>query len=155
MGVLFLDAGPVITLTMSRLSWILPELKKRTNHTFYITPAVQKELVERPLTVRRFGFEALQVMKMIREGTLQVYATVSSNKVREYQQLANTSFSIQNNFMEVLQSGEMESVTCALETGASVVMDERTLRLFIENRQEMKKLLEHRFQKKFPWIRPP
>lgn len=145
---LFFDAGPIISLVVSRLSWILPELKKKYSGNFYITPAVQRELVERPLAVRRFEFEALQVMKLIREGTLQLYSQVPLEKVSELQQLANSSFSIENRTMEIIQSGEIESVASALQMNdATVVMDERTLRLFIENRQEMKKLLEHRFQK--------
>ena len=50
--------------------------------------------------------------------------------------------------MEVVQSGEIESVVCALQAGAeAMVMDERTMRLFIENNKEMKALLERRFQK--------
>ena len=50
--------------------------------------------------------------------------------------------------MEVVQSGEIESVICALKAGAeAMVMDERTMRLFIENNKEMKALLERRFQK--------
>ncbi|MEK6950486.1 MAG: hypothetical protein AABX13_02065 [Nanoarchaeota archaeon] len=145
--VLFFDAGPVISLVMSRLMWLLPELKKRFNGKFYLTPAVQRELVERPLTVRRFEFEALQVMKLIREGTLEIYTNVPQKKVGELQALANNSFQLNGQAMEILQSGEMESVAAALEMNAAVVMDERTLRLFIENREEMKKLLELRFQK--------
>ena len=38
--ILFFDAGPVITLIMSRLSWILPELKKQFKGKFYLTPSL-------------------------------------------------------------------------------------------------------------------
>ncbi len=144
---LFFDAGPVISLVMSRLFWIVPELKKRFPGKFYITPAVQKELVERPLTVKRFEFEALQVMKLIREGTLEIYTKVPQQRVQELQGLANSTFRTDSKTMDVLQSGEMESVASALEVNGAVVMDERTLRLFIENNTEMKKLLQYRFQK--------
>ena len=145
--IIFFDAGPVISLVMSRLAWILPELKKQFGGKFYITPAVKNELVDRPLTVRRFEFEALQVMKFIREGVIEVYNAVPQRRVDALRSLANTSFMIDKKPMEILQSGEMESVASALETTATVVMDERTLRLFIENSSEMKKLLEMRFQK--------
>ncbi len=146
--ILFFDAGPIITLVMSRLIWILPELKKQMNGRFYITPAVKKELIERPLTVKRFEFEALQVSKLIRDGIIEVYENVPKNTVHDLITLANTSFSINGKNMDIIQAGEMESVACALqEQAASVVMDERTLRLFIESSKEMKKLLEIRFQK--------
>ena len=145
---LFFDAGPIITLVMSRLIWILPKLKEKFGGKFYITPGVKTELVERPLGIKRFEFEALQVMKLIRDGTLEVYDKVPKSRVEQLQNLANSSFKIKNKNMDIIQTGEMEAVTCALQTNASaVVMDERTLRLLIENNKEMEKLLEIRFKK--------
>lgn len=146
--ILFFDAGPVISLVMSRLPWILPELKKKFGGKFYITPAVQRELVQRPLSIKRYEFEALQVMKFIREGVLEVYLDVPAKKVQALQNLANTSFSIAGKPMDVIQSGEMESVASALALKAAVVMDERTLRLFIENSLELQGILEYRFSRK-------
>ena len=146
--ILFFDAGPVISLVMSRVAWILPELKKRFGGKFYITPAVQLELVERPLSVKRYEFEALQVMKFIREGILEVYTNVPQKKVEELKTLANSSFSIRGKSMDIIQSGEMESVAAALQLNAAVVMDERTLRLFIENSPELQGILEYRFSSK-------
>lgn len=145
--VIFFDSGPIISLVMSRLIWILPELKKKYGGKFYITPAVKRELVERPLLVKRFSFEALQVSKLIDESILEVYDKVPQRKSFELTSLANSSFKIKNKSMDVVQSGEMESVASAFELGASIVMDERTLRLFIENPTEMKKLLGFRFKK--------
>lgn len=146
--ILFFDTGPIITLVMSRLAPLLPELKKKLNGHFYITPAVKYELIDRPLTVRRFQFEALQVIKMIRDGVLEVYENVPKQKVSELIRLANTSFQIEGKEMDVIQEGEMESIaTALLIDAAGVVMDERTLRLFIENNRDMKSLLERRFQK--------
>ncbi len=146
--ILFFDAGPIITLVMSRLAWILPELKKHWNGKFYITPAVKYELVDRPLTIRRFEFEALQVMKFIREGVLEVYQDIPSSKVKELIELANGSFTLDNQTMDVIQEGEMESAATAVSSNAAgVVMDERTLRLFIESNRDMKTLLETRFKK--------
>ncbi|MBT5342859.1 hypothetical protein HOL59_04690 [Candidatus Woesearchaeota archaeon] len=146
--ILFFDAGPIITLVMSRLIWILPELKKKFGGKFYITPGVKLELVERPLGIKRFEFEALQVMKLIRDGVLEVYDKVPKGRVQQLQNLANSSFKIGSKNMDIIQTGEIESVACALQTNAAaVVMDERTLRLFIENNKDMEKLLEIRFKK--------
>jgi len=146
--ILFFDAGPVITLVMSRLVWILPELKKKFGGKFYITPAVKKELVERPLQIKRFQFEAMQVLKLIREGVFEVYEDIPEKEVARLSKLANTSFRLGNKPVEIIQSGEIESVICALKTNAeAIVMDERTLRLFIENSKEMESLLERRFKK--------
>src|SRR3989344_2064558 len=133
--ILFFDAGPVISLVTSRLIGLLPDLKRKFGGKFYITPAVRLELIERPLTVRRFEFEALQVAKLIRDGILEVYEKVPTNTVHNLITLANSSFSINGKNMDIIQAGEMESVACVLqEQASSVVMDERTLRLFIESR---------------------
>jgi len=146
---LFFDAGPIITLVMARLSWILPKLKERYGGKFYITPAVKFELVDRPLTIRRFEFEALQVMKLIRDGVLEVYDKVPSKEVTRLIKLANGAFWMKHKTMDVLQKGEVESVTSALDTNAdAVVMDERTLRLLIEDNKSMKSLMERRFKTK-------
>lgn len=148
MKALFFDAGPIITLVMSRLIWILPKLKEKFGGKFYITPGVKRELVERPLGIKRFEFEALQVMKLIKDGTLEVYDKVPKSRVQQLQKLANSSFKIKNKNMDIIQTGEMEAVACALQTNASaVVMDERTLRLFMEDNRNMEKLLEIRFKK--------
>lgn len=131
---------------MSRLTDLLPKLKEKYGGKFYITPAVEKELITRPMSIRRFEFEALQTQKLIRDGVLEIYTKVPQNKVRELIDLANSSFKINDKTLDVIQSGEIESVACALETNAdAIVMDERTLRLFIENNKEMNKLLEKRF----------
>jgi hypothetical protein len=143
---LFFDTGPVISLVMSRLVWILPHLKKQYGGHFYITPAVKLELVDRPISVKRFEFEALQVMKLISDGTLEVYEKVPKSNSSQLINLANNTFSINGKTIDVIQEGEIESVSCALNVSAdAVVMDERTLRLFIENGSELKSLLERRF----------
>lgn len=146
---LFFDTGPLISLVMSGLIEILPRLKERFSGIFYITPAVKRELIERPLQIRRFEFEALRALKLIKEGVLQLYEEVPYQKVAELERLADSSFKIKNKNLDLVQAGEMEVVASALKTKAeAVVMDERTLRLFIEHPSEMKRLLEHRFRKK-------
>lgn len=133
---------------MSRLVWILPELKKKYGGKFYITPSVKRELITRPMDIKRFEFEALQALKLLKDGILEVYEDVQEKEVARLHAIANSSFKIENKDMEVVQSGEIESVVCALKAGAeAMVMDERTMRLFIENNKEMKALLERRFNK--------
>jgi len=145
--VLFFDTGPIISLVMSRLVWIIPELKKAYGGKFYITPSVKRELVERPLSIKRFEFEALQVLKLINDGILEVYENIPKKIASQLINQANSSFQINNKNIDIIQSGEMESVACALDINAdAVVMDERTLRLFIENSAELKSLLERRFK---------
>lgn len=146
--ILFFDSGPIISLVVSRLSFILADLKKFYGGKFYITPAVHRELIERPLTLKRFEFEALQVMRLIREGVLEVYTDVPTRKVKSLIALANSSFLIDGRPVDIMQEGEMESIACALTVGAdALVMDERTLRLFLEDTRGLQRLLSSRFDK--------
>ncbi len=145
---IFFDSGPIISLTLARLTWILPELKKHFNGPFYITPAVHHELIERPLQIRRFEFEALQVMKLVRQGTLQVYTKIPTRRVKELTKLVNTTITLNGKSIDIMQEGEMQSIACVLETPNSVLaMDERTLRTLVEDQQSLLTLLTARFQK--------
>lgn len=146
---LIFDTGPIITLVLCRLEWILAPLRKKYGSSFLITPAVQRELIEHPLLTKRFKFEALQALKLIRDGILEVSPAVPATKVTELENLANSSFALEGKLLDVVQSGEVEVVAMALHTKANaVVIDERTLRLLMENPKEMGHLLERRFQKK-------
>lgn len=146
---ILVDAGPIITLALSQLLWVLKPLKEKTGMTFYITPAVHAELVEKPQTIRRFQFEALHVQKLIREGVLTVYdKRLSKQTVNNLTRLANNSFTIKEGPIEILQAGELETLALSIENGAPMLMDERTLRLLIEKPEGMIGLLESRKRKK-------
>ncbi len=147
-NIIFFDTGPIISLVISRMSFILPELKKQYGGHFYITPAVKLELIDRPLTMNRYKFEALQCLKLLNDGVIELYEDVPVNTVNQLISLANTSFLSGTKNLEVLQQGEVESVACALKAGAqAVVVDERALRLFIEDSDGLRKLLTSRFEK--------
>lgn len=146
--IIFFDTGPIISLVTSRMSFILPEIKKQYNGRFYITPAVKLELIDRPLTMNRYKFEALQVLKLIKDGVLELYEDVPKPTVRKLITLANSSFYADGKSLDVLQEGEVEAVACALKMEAdAVIVDERALRWFIEDSGELKGLLSSRFQK--------
>lgn len=146
---ILVDAGPIITLALSQLLWVLKPLKEKTGKMFYITPAVYAELVEKPEKIRRFQFEALHVQKLLREGILTLYEKkISSVQTKKLTRLANNSFFIKEGPLEILQAGELETLALTLDTKAPMLMDERTLRLLIEKPEGMKRLLENRKRKK-------
>ena len=69
---LIFDAGPIISLSVNNLLFILEPLKKDFNGKFFITQSVKKELVDRPLEIKKFKFEAIQVEMLIENGTLEI-----------------------------------------------------------------------------------
>ncbi|MBT3450534.1 hypothetical protein HN448_01090 [archaeon] len=147
--ILFFDAGPIITLAMARLLWVLKPLKEKFNGRFYITEAVKKEIVEDPINIRKFKFEALQVMKLIREGILEIYPKELNSEIKSITNLSNQTYKINDKWIEIIQAGEIETIYASSHNGPKyVVIDERTIRLLIENGKELKSLLERRTRKK-------
>jgi hypothetical protein len=138
------DSGPIISLTTNNLLFILEELKKKSEIEFYITPAVRRELVEKPLSTKRFKFEALQVLRFINKGVIKVFEhDLLKEKTMECLDLANNIFSAQESLMAIVHYPDMESIVAAklLEADA-VVMDERTTRVLVESPAKLEALLE-------------
>ena len=146
MKALVFDAGPIISLTINNLLWLIPELKKRFGGEFYITNAVKKELVETPLKSKKFKFEAIQVQQLIENDILKI---ISDSKIKKKAEklanLANSCFFVHNHKMKAVHAGEMETLAAAIELDIEViVVDERVTRMFIERPLE----IERRFEKK-------
>jgi len=147
---LFFDSGPLMSLTMNNLLGILQPLKEKFGGEFYITPAVKKELVERPLEIKRFEFEALQILKLLREGTLKLYEKPLKGVI-DLSAYANKSIIAKDKgcCMEIIHGGELETVAASLQEGNdTVAIDERTIRLLMENSEELKSLIEARLHEK-------
>ena len=140
---LIFDAGPIIRLATNSLLWILEPLKREFNGKFYITEAVKRELVDRPLEIKKFKFEAIQVEKLIDEGTLEI---IDSNQIRENTpnllNSANEIFKVFNNYMRIVHFAEMSVIAAANSINAdAIVIDEKTTRLLIENPKNLADIL--------------
>ena len=54
MKYLILDAGPIISLTMNGLLWVLEKLKQDFDGEFIITPEIKQEVIDNPFRIKRF-----------------------------------------------------------------------------------------------------
>jgi hypothetical protein len=149
-NMLFFDAGPLITLTLSRLLWILEPLKRIFGGTFYITNAVYNEVITKPGSIKRFAYESLEIQKLITDGVLTMYSKTPKTKVDNLTKNSNMLYSASGGkWLEIIQAGEMETVVASQKEGSkTIVMDERTMRLLIEDCSSLKSLLERRSRKK-------
>jgi len=139
-----LDAGPVISLSTSGLSWILRELKEKTGIPFFITPNVKKELFDRPIFIKRFEIKAIQTLDMISKGYIKIIY-VNPKIVNEFDQLVNNCFFAHGKPIKILHSGEIEAVCAVLEHNLNaLVIDERTTRLLIEDNKYLHHILSSR-----------
>jgi hypothetical protein len=141
---LIFDAGPIISLSINNLLWILPELKQRFGGEFYIAEAVRAELVANPLRGKRFKFEAMQVESLIETGVLKIIDDrVVKRKADELKELANKAFYLHKYPMQVVQEGEMETIAAAITMGIdTAVVDERVTRMLVEKPEQLERILE-------------
>lgn len=144
MKALFFDSGPVISLAMNNLLWLLAPLKEKFSGEFYITPSVRHELVEKPLQIKRFEFEAVQIIKLIEQGVLKLSA-VNELEAKSIVSTANSSFTCKGKFLRIIQDAEIETLVLANESETkTAVVDERTVRLLLEDPESLRLLLEKR-----------
>lgn len=138
------DAGPIISLTINNLLWLLPELKQRFGGEFYIAEAVRAELVANPLHGKRFKFEAMQVESLIENGVLKIIDDkFVKQKADELKTLANKTFYLHKYPMQVVQEGEMETLAAAITMGIdTAVVDEKITRMLVEKPEQLEKTLE-------------
>jgi len=140
------DTGPIISLVTNNLLWVLEPLKRRFGGKFYITPAVKRELIDKAISTKRFEFEALQIFSLLKKGILEIAENsqiqILSKKLLD---LANHSFKARGSWIRIVSDAEIETLAAdaVLNSDASVI-DERTIRLLLENSPSLTNLMEIR-----------
>lgn len=144
------DSGPLISLTMNNLLWILEPLKEQSGGEFYIPEAVKLELVDEPLQTKKFKFEALQMQELIGSGVVKIIEdAVTKEETLSLLAVANSCFSAKGQNLTIVHYGEVASVVAALHLNASaLVMDERVTRELIEHSQHLAVIMEKKLQTK-------
>ena len=140
------DAGPIISLTMNNLLFLLEPLKDRYKGHFHITQDVKKEIIDKPLATKKFKFEALQVLHYINNGVLEIVdAKEIREKTNKLLELANNIFNAFGNDMQIVHRAEISSIGSSLFfQGDAFVVDERTTRILIENPKKLLNILKHK-----------
>lgn len=148
--IIVFDTGPIISLTINNLLWILDRLKEKFNGEFYITPAVYDELINKPLSTRKYKLEALQVLPYITKGTIKVYTNLAVIELaKQIEELANHAFEIDKNWVQIVHKGEIEAVATAISLQADAIsIDERTTRHLIEKPEKIAQHMENTIHKK-------
>lgn len=143
---LVFDSGPIITLTMNNLLWLMDDLKTRFKGEFYISPTVRIELVDKPMKTKRFKFEALQVLKLISNGVIKEFENKEiMQKSDELLELANSCLMAKGHYLKIVHRGEIECIALALFLESSaIVVDERTTRYLIDKPYQLVKFMRRK-----------
>jgi len=145
---LIFDTGPIITLTLNNLLWILEPLKKKSGSRFMIPGAVKKELVDRPLKIKRFKFEAMQTMQYLKDNTIEVVNNRQTEELTsELLELANHCFKAKGEWIKLVHYAEINALALAItEKAAAFIIDERTTRMLIEDPEKLKNIMNHKLK---------
>ncbi|MEM4336398.1 MAG: hypothetical protein QXG86_00125 [Candidatus Woesearchaeota archaeon] len=147
---IFFDAGPIISLSTNNLLWILEDLKNIYKGKFYFSGSVKNELIDVPYKIKKFKFEAIQIMKAVERGIFEVIPQEKTSQLAEQLlEIANGVYSVQGTKIKIVHKGEIDTIAGAKLMGSeAVVIDERTTRMLIENPYELKNLLGSKLHKK-------
>lgn len=150
MKIVVFDTGPIISLTTNNLLGLLSGLKEKYKGNFYITPSIRRELIERPLDTKKFKFEALQVLRCIHSGILEVYSGEElRKKTFRLLDLANRCFLVKGEFVRIVHFAEISGIAAAILNDAEAfVVDERNTRLLIEDPKSLQETLSRRLHMK-------
>ena len=145
---LVFDAGPIISLAINNLLFILEPLKNVFNGSFLITDSVRRELVDKPLEIKKFKFEAIQVQKLIDDKIIEV---IDDKEIIEKSQIllnkANEIYKAYNNYIKIVHFAEMSVIAAALKLNSSAIgVDEKTTRLLMEDPKIIAEILRRNLQ---------
>jgi hypothetical protein len=159
MKAIVFDSGTLISLAMSGLYPELRKLKGVFDGKFLITAEVKKEIVDKPIKIKRFEFEAMKVKQLMDDKIIEMPSSVGIKdgelkaQTNSFVEAANNIYSDRKKNIEVIHSGEASCLALSkllTERGIKnvIAIDERTTRMLSEKPENLQKLLERRLHRK-------
>lgn len=151
MKYLIFDAGPIISLTMNGMLSIIEKLKEVFDGEFILTPRVKNEVVDRPMKIKKYKLEAIQVDDMIRRGVFKMSTDVIPQQKLDKE--VKRILKITNGVLRTTQTGEKIKIIHEGEAAClafsnlcgcdnAIVIDERTTRMLTEAPHNLEKMME-------------
>jgi hypothetical protein len=137
----------------------IKKLKEIFDGKFLITHDVKREIIDRPINIKKFEFEALQLQKLVDEKVLEMPDSlgVSANEVdketKKLMDIANNIFEANKNKIHILDSGEVSCFALSIllnqkKIKNTLAIDERTARMISERPDNLKDLLQKKLHAK-------
>ncbi len=135
-----LDSSFIISLALNCMLELIDRLSEDLG--FYIGRSVYTETIERALRGRRHKYQAIRILKRINEGKIKIYP-IDKDELEYYIELANRIFLYGKKSVEIVHSGEVETVLIAKKLDLPLVgIDEKTMRLLIEDPMRLREIIE-------------
>ena len=143
----------MISFALNGLLPELRELKKIFPGKFIITKEVAYEIIDRPITIKRFELEALKLRELVNDGILEFPESIGFNsaeiakKTQELLVIANSTFTEKGKDIHLIDLGETSILILSRmlrekQIKNLLVIDERTTRVLCEKPENLKKLLQ-------------
>ena len=140
---------------MNSILDLIRELKKGFDGKFIITHQVEYEIVQRPMTIKKYKLGALKVKSLIDEGILEFPESLKiSNKeiednTQDILKQLNAIFYANNHPVHLIDLGEasilaLNSLLNKKGMQTVIAIDERTTRMLIEKPENLHKLMEEK-----------
>jgi len=143
MKTLVFDTGSIISLVTNNLLEILKPLKEKFKGEFYLPRSVEYELVDKPIEGKMFKLEAMMVDSIIKDGTLTMYNQILN--VESLLSKMNGIFLVNGKPLSIVSKAEVEALALAVALKSEAyVVDERTMRLLIEDPLRLRKIQENK-----------
>jgi predicted nucleic acid-binding protein len=147
-----LDAGPIISLTLNGVLHTLELLQKKfPDIVFIMTPQVKKEIIDKPLTIKKYKLEAVKVQTLIANKVIVMSTDFVANNILEKETnrimtLSNNTVHADGKNIEIVQVGEASCLAFANLCNCNnvIVIDERVTRLLTESPLNLKAIMERR-----------
>ncbi len=157
--VIIFDASTLISFAMNGLFEEFKNLKKIFKGKFIITKDVKREIIDKPITIKRFKLEALKLKQLVDEKILEMPDSLGvtdkeiSDKCNEILSIANNTFSGRGENIKIVSVGEISCLGLSKilnEKGVRnvVAVDERTTRMLGEKPESLEKLLRKKLHTK-------
>lgn len=144
------DSSAIISLINNNLLDTLKELKKLYKGEFFISEEIKKEIVDVPAKNRKYKLGALMLADYLADGYIKFLKKIKlDNKTKYLLHLANNMFIAQGSYIRIVSKAEIEGLALVLTLNSDAyVVDERTLRLLIEDPKSLLNLLERKLETK-------
>jgi hypothetical protein len=161
--IVIFDASTLISFSMNGMLDIIKDLKKNFNGKFIITKDVKREVIDKPIEIKKFELEALKIKQLLNEKILEMSCSLGikedeiSKKTKEIIERARNIF-IADKKINLIDSGESSCLALSVILNKKgikniICIDERTTRILCEKPENLKKLMEKRLHAKLKYIK--
>jgi predicted nucleic acid-binding protein len=153
--VLIFDSGALISFSMNGITDYIRKLREVFKGKFLVTSEIKKEIVDKPITIKRFQLEALKLKQLLDDKVLELPSSLGINdsqitsKMNEILSISNNTFQGTKKNIHILDSGEasclaLSKILDEKKIKNVLVIDERTTRLLVEKPENLLRIFERK-----------